>query len=364
MRINNSERRHDIDWLRVIAIGLLIIYHVSIGFQSWGLMIGFISNKESWTSLWIAMSLINIWRIPLLFFISGMGVFFALQKRNWKQLIQERSKRILLPFIFGMLFVVPVHFLILQKYYAWNISYSPSPSHLWFLGNIFIYIVLMLPFFIYLKNTANWQIVAYLKRAFSSPLVLLIVVGCFVLEAVIVKPMPYELYAMTIHGFLLGLLAFLFGYLFVLCGKPFCSMILTWRWLFFLAAMLLYIYRIYQNQIPAYQLSIESNLWIFCILAFAYKYLNSPSRTLSYLSESAYPVYIIHMIVLYGAAYLVFPLNLDVKLKFVLVAVCTLAGTLGLYELFIRRIAIIRPLFGLKIENNRTKSPSLILKET
>lgn len=348
MRINNSERRHDIDWLRVIAIGLLIIYHVSIGFQSWGLMIGFISNKESWNSLWTAMSLINIWRIPLLFFISGMGVFFALQKRDWKQLIQERSRRILLPFIFGMLFVVPVHVLILQKYYAWNISYRPSPSHLWFLGNIFSYTVLMLPFFIYLKNTANGRIIAYLKRAFSSPLGLLIVVGCFVLEAVIVKPMPYELYAMTIHGFMLGLLAFLFGYLFVLCGKPFWSMILTWRWLFFLAAMLLYIYRIYQNQIPTYQLSIESNLWIFCILAFAYKYLNLPSRTLNYLSQSAYPVYIIHMVVLYGTAYCIFPLNLDVKVKFVLLATLTLAGSLGLYELFIRRVGFVRPLFGLK----------------
>ena len=65
-----TERRHDIDWLRVITIGLLLIYHVAIVFQPWGVLIGFIqSNKElSW--LWVVMSMLNVWRIPLLFFVS------------------------------------------------------------------------------------------------------------------------------------------------------------------------------------------------------------------------------------------------------------------------------------------------------
>jgi hypothetical protein len=40
------ERRYDIDWLRVIAIGLLIIYHIGIGFQPWGVFIGFIQNEK------------------------------------------------------------------------------------------------------------------------------------------------------------------------------------------------------------------------------------------------------------------------------------------------------------------------------
>ena len=103
-----SSRRYDIDWLRVIAIGLLLIYHIAIAFQPWGVMIGFIVNKKPWQSLWIPMTMLNVWRIPLLFFVSGMGVYFAIQTRNWKQLIQERAKRILLPFLFGMFFIVPI----------------------------------------------------------------------------------------------------------------------------------------------------------------------------------------------------------------------------------------------------------------
>lgn len=84
-----TNRRYDIDWLRVIAIGLLLIYHIAIGFQPWGVLIGFIQNNESLESTWIPMSMLNVWRIPLLFFVSGMGVCFAIRKRNWKQLLLE-----------------------------------------------------------------------------------------------------------------------------------------------------------------------------------------------------------------------------------------------------------------------------------
>jgi len=110
-----STRRHDIDWLRVITIGLLLIYHVTIVFQPWGVFIGFIQSQESIEALWTPMSMINIWRIPLLFFVSGMGVCFAIKKRSWKQLIIERTRRILLPFLFGINFKVPIQVKIFQK---------------------------------------------------------------------------------------------------------------------------------------------------------------------------------------------------------------------------------------------------------
>ena len=104
-----TERRHDIDWLRVIAIGLLLVYHIAIIFQPWAMFIGFIRSQELITDLWKPMTLLNVWRIPLLFYVSGMGVYFALRKRNWKQLIRERSVRILLPFLFGIVAITPLH---------------------------------------------------------------------------------------------------------------------------------------------------------------------------------------------------------------------------------------------------------------
>ena len=94
----STARRHDIDWLRVIAIGLLLIYHIAILFQPWAMFIGFIRSEELLEDLWKPMTLLNIWRIPLLFFVSGMGFYFAMRKRNWKQLLLERTKRILTSF--------------------------------------------------------------------------------------------------------------------------------------------------------------------------------------------------------------------------------------------------------------------------
>ena len=74
-----TERRYDIDWLRVIAIGLLLIYHIAIVFQPWAMFIGFIKSEESVESLWTPMTMLNIWRIPLLFYVSGMGLYFAIK---------------------------------------------------------------------------------------------------------------------------------------------------------------------------------------------------------------------------------------------------------------------------------------------
>ena len=345
-----TERRYDIDWLRVIAIGLLLIYHIAIGFQSWGIMIGFISNEQTWEVLWIPMSLLNVWRIPLLFFVSGMGLYFAMQKRNWKQLMLERAGRIFVPFLFGMFFVVPVHIYILQEYYDLPLSYTYNPGHLWFLANICTYVVILSPVFLYLKSNKEGKIANGIRRLLSSPLGLIPFILAFMAEAWIIAPNLYTMYAMTWHGFVLGLLAFFFGFCFVLSGQPFWKMIGKWRWLFLSAGALLFTLRsvIFQFNAPGYLLAVESVCWIIAVFAFGYRYLNKPGPVLRYLSQAAYPVYIIHMIFLYLGSYFIFPLNLTAPLKFILVLAFTFIGCFIGYDL-IRRISWLRLLFGLKM---------------
>jgi glucans biosynthesis protein C len=349
----SENRRYDIDWVRVIAIGLLLLYHTAIGFQPWGMMIGFIANGRSWESLWIPMTMLNVWRIPLLFFVSGMGVYFAIQNRNWRQLVKERASRILLPFVFGMMVIVPIGTWIWQYYYNMQITYNAlayNPGHLWFLGNIFVYVVIWSPLFFYLKRSKNGQLTRTIKRILSHLLGLLLVIAAFVAEVLIVQPNLYELYAVTWHGFFLGMLAFFFGFCFVLSGDPFWNMLLKWRWLFIVAAVALYTYRLFQFQmrVPNYQLAVESIFWILSVFAFSCKYLNHPSKALSYLSQAAYPVYILHMIFLYLGSLLIFPLDVEVQLQFILVLLFTFTGCFLTYEFVIRRFNIVRPLFGLK----------------
>ena len=347
--MNTTNRRYDIDWIRVIAIGLLLIYHIAIGFQPWGMMIAFITNNESWASLWIPMSMLNVWRIPLLFFVSGMGVYFAMQNRNWKQLVTERAKRILVPFLFGAVAIVPVHWLIWQHYYQFDLAYTPSSGHLWFLANIFIYVLVFAPLFFYLKRNETGTLVCVIKKMFSNPAIFTIVIGVFVWEAVLLKPVPYELYAMTWHGFFLGLLAFFFGFCFVLSGNAFWNMILKYRWLFLLLAITLFVIRLtyFSMNTPVYLLVTESQCWILSVFAFGYRYLNRGGKALTYLSRAAYPVYILHMFFLFLGSALIFPLAIPVQLQFVLVLLFTLGGCLLSYEI-IKRIKWVRVLFGLR----------------
>jgi len=351
--MHTTTRRYDIDWLRVIAIGLLLIYHITIVFQPWGVFIGFIQSNKPLEPLWIPMSMLNVWRIPLLFFVSGMGVCFAIRKRNWGQLILERTRRIFLPFLFGALFIVPIHIFIWQEYYSQDYKFSPGPGHLWFLANIFIYVILLSPVFYFLIKNENGKLERYLNQLFNSPLGFLLIFAAFIVEAIFINPETFEMYAMTLHGFLLGLMAFLFGFCFILAGNAFWKNVLKWRWLFLSLAVTLYLVRVitFDLKAPNYLMSIESNAWIFVAFGFAYRYLNHPGKALSYLSQAAYPIYIIHMIFLYLGCFLIIPLGIPTILKFILIVTFTGIGCFLVYHFIIRRVKFLRPLFGLKYIN-------------
>lgn len=355
-----SERRYDIDWIRVIAIGLLLLYHVAIGFQTWGMMIGFITTEKPWELVWIPMAMLNVWRIPLLFFVSGMGVYFSLRNRNWSELMAERGKRILIPLIAGTFLIVPLHTYVWQYYYHMDLSYSPNPGHLWFLGNIFVYVFVLSPVFFYLQRNQDGKVVQNMRKLLSTPVGLLPVVAVFIAEVILVDPRPYELYAMTWHGFFLGFGAFFFGFCFALSGPSFWQMMGKWKVVFLAIAIILFIVRISQFTAPGYLLVIESDCWIFSIFGFAYSYLNQPSKTLHYLSQAAYPVYIVHMAVLYTGSLLIFPLSIPAPAQFTLVLLFTFIGCFGLYDI-IRRVDILRFLFGMSKREQSKKDVSQVV---
>lgn len=351
-----NERRYDIDWLRVIAIGLLLIYHIAIVFQPWALFIGFMRSDEQLLGLWTPMTLLNVWRIPLLFFVSGMGVFFAMRKRNVKQLLLERARRILFPYLFGIVAIVPLHFLIFQDYYDQTLTYVAHPAHLWFLGNLTIYISILFPLFYYLVRTTGSAFHRGLAKLMSSPVGPLTLTIFFVAEVLIVKPQVFALYAQTAHGYFIGFLGFFFGFLLVYIGKPFWNTMLNWRYFYLGLAVLLFLNRlwIFNNAAPNYLMAVESVVWIYTLFGFAHKHLNHPSKALKYLSKAVYPVYIIHMAVLYAAAYVILPLQIPATAQFLLIVLITGIGCIGIYELVLKRVPFLGNAFGMM---NKSRKP-------
>jgi peptidoglycan/LPS O-acetylase OafA/YrhL len=347
--LTTANRRHDIDWLRVIAIALLLIYHVVVVFQPWGKYIWFIQSEETSDAVWIPMALLNVWRIPLLFFVSGMGVCFALRRRDWKQLLLERTRRILVPLVFGSFFIVPIHIFLFQKYYDQEIAYIPSVGHLWFLANICIYVTQIIGF-AFLDQNYNYKFFNFLRDLLKRPYFIYLFTIPFIIEAVLVNPEYFSLYVGTGHGFLIGMLAFFSGFFFIAIGDAFWNAVVKIKTYSLIIACVLYLVRLFFFELnaPNLLMSIESMNWVFALLGYGYKYLNKPSNILSYLSQAAYPVYIVHMIFLYLASFIFLPLNLPLEINLLMIILLTFIGCFVTYELIIRRIGFLRPLFGLK----------------
>lgn len=346
-----SVRRYDVDWLRVLALGLLIVYHVVVSFQPWAVKIFFIQNEEPLEWLWIFMALINIWRIPILFLISGMGVCFAMQRRNWKQLLKDRTIRILIPFVFGFFFICPISAFIAMKNFGYPVSYVPNTGHLWFLANIFLYVLLLLPLLSFLNKRPANRLFDAVKKIIGVRAGLLLFAVPVMLEAMLINPQHFSSYALSEHGFWLGMVCFITGFIFVSLGSNFWRVVERDRKIILLLAVSLYVIRLFAFELEGPHLStaLESMCWMIAALGFGSAYLNKPSDKLVYFSTAVYPIYIVHMPVQYAVSFILFPLALPASVKLLLLLFGTFGGSLMLYEVAIKHLKWIRPLFGLKI---------------
>jgi glucans biosynthesis protein C len=343
----NTERRYDIDWLRTIAIFLLIIYHAAIVFQPWANYIWFIQSEQTSEEIWWVMGALNIWRIPLLFLVSGMGVAFAMQRRTWLQLIGERCMRILLPLMVGIFAVVPVHIYLYQSYQGLPLEYTASQGHLWFLNYLAIFLSIFIAIF-YGLNKHRDSIKAKLEKVPAT-----LGLAFFMLPAVglimWVNPDTFSAYAATLHGLIYGGFCFLLGFLIIFAGNKVKHALQTYRFWLLGVAFVMYLARllVWELQAPNWFNAIESMTWLYAILGLAAQYLNRPSRVLNYLSSGVYPMYIVHMAALYASCFWVLPLNLDPALALLLLTLSTLIPSLVFYEIM-RRIPWVRKLFGIR----------------
>lgn len=346
-----AERRYDVDWLRILAMGLLIIYHIVICFQPWAVLIKFPQNEQLLEWIWIFMAMINVWRIPILFLVSGMGVCFAMERRNWKQLITERTVRILVPYLFGIL-VLGGFFAIALPHWGWDAEYTIQFGHLWFLLNIYLYTACLLGVLMYLKDNPDNSYFRILSKLIRWPPGLFLLALPLVLEAWIVNPAYFSTYVDSVHGWLMGLICFFMGFTFISIQDIFWPAVVRIRWHALGVAFALYLVRLLVFRLvgePNWLTAFESMCWMLAILGFGALHLNKPSSSLAYLSKAVYPVYIVHLPVQFTIAYFLLPLSLSPFLKLIVLLAGTFGFSLFLYEYVLRRLKWIRPLFGMKL---------------
>ncbi len=167
-----ATRRYDLDWLRIIAVFLLVPFHSALIFSLNPRDVVYIKDVIESRALIALAGFINLWHMPLLFVIAGTSSWFALEKRAAGQYLSERVRRLLIPAVFGILLLVPLmtytHFLGQPErpdfwaYYAGFFRINPNdltgvagtftPAHLWFIVFLFVFSLLGLPLFLSSRN--------------------------------------------------------------------------------------------------------------------------------------------------------------------------------------------------------------------
>ena len=175
----SHERHHDIDWLRSIAVWLLIPIHTASIYLA-GEEIYVLRSDERSLLTDITAAFLNIWQMPLLMLLAGMGSYYALKKRNAKNFLEERFFRLFVPLVFGTLVCVPPmvycqrlqdgsftgsFFAFYPKFFKGlhpkgNFTYG----HLWFLFYLFIFSIICLPLFTKIYRSHGSAISGWLMK--------------------------------------------------------------------------------------------------------------------------------------------------------------------------------------------------------
>ncbi|MBI5032511.1 MAG: acyltransferase family protein, partial [Chloroflexi bacterium] len=178
-------RLYYLDWLRVLAIFMVFLFHSVHVFDltDWS-----IKNAERSELLTIILVLLSLWGMPFFFLIAGTSSIFALRRRTPSQYVRERFNRLLIPYIVGtILFWFPMVYLEwvnktqlglvtysfqanLSGYWTFYANLGLSPlwfpfgKHLWFLGFLFAFAIISLPILLWLKRDQGARVIGWLAR--------------------------------------------------------------------------------------------------------------------------------------------------------------------------------------------------------
>jgi glucans biosynthesis protein C len=367
----SSTRQYELDWLRVLAFGLLIFYHTGMFFVSWG---WHVKNAELATWMELPMIWVNRWRMPLLFLISGMSVFFLLKKRSIGSFVGNRFTRLFIPLVFGMLVIVPpqIYFERLSQgatfgyleFWGTVFQIKPYPEgnlswhHLWYLPYIFAYSLLGLPIWLGFKTDRGQKFIARLAFWAQKPLVLFVpvILWHWLANFFIDFPTTHNFtqdWENHFHSFSLFILGFVLA-----AHAGFRQSFENHRKLSLGLALGLGVVLTFGFWLPDYRISplIEAVYellnttysWaaLCTIFGYAAHYLNQPSPLLTYCNRAVYPFYILHQSVIICLAYPMTHWGMWPIGKFGLIVLGTFGVCYLLYELLIRRVGIFRLLFG------------------
>ena len=352
------ERKYYIDNLRWLAILLLFPFHAA---QIWsgGEYSGFYIWSHTNTVLYVFSTAVYPWYMTFLFTIAGMSCKYALLKRTNKQFVIERTKKLLIPFFFGMLVLVPVMTYTAEVFFngytgtylqQYNLFFTKetdltgyhggfTPAHLWFLLYLFVI------------SLATLLIILLQKKCLPK-----FKVGSISYFFIILLFVPEWLcqHVLNIGGKSLGqfMILFLFGY-YILSEESILQKLKQYQYVSLAICIL-------SGSLYTYLYCFENlrNIWmtglyilfgwmgIITLLCIGQTRLNFHNPISIYFTQASFPVYILHMPILVVTGFFVLKLPVGVARQFLLIVLISLIATFLIYEI-IKRVPVLRFFLGM-----------------
>ncbi len=385
-------RRYDIDWLRSLAFILLIFYHIGQFYVAdWGWHVKSVYLSDFLKNI---MLLVNQWRMPLIFLISGIALSLAEPKIGSVKLLKLRFFRVLIPLIIGMILIVPpqVYFELVQSegysadYLEFMTLYFDTKTtlyadhqlltsrtglsfglitynHLWYLLYLFTYTLVYVAIKPLLVKI-NWK---KINRKGSVLGILAIPLSLVLFYDLILLPyFPDDTFVLIgdwyNHAFYFTL--FMLGYALAKSPNIWQTLIdnhKTWLVLAIVSYSLMIIRsnRALGFDVPYNEASILTQFfinliwsgnkvfWLLTVIGCAGAYLNRKSSVLSYMNDAVLPWYILHQTLIIIFAMWLAKFNLGGVIEPILLILFTFVGCFVGYEI-IKRFAVTRFIFGMK----------------
>jgi surface polysaccharide O-acyltransferase-like enzyme len=377
-----NKRLYFLDWIRIAAFFMLILYHVGMYYVTWG---WHVKSPYASDTIEPLMLLSSPWRMSLLFLVSGVAAAFLLDKLGAVKFVKQRSFRLLLPLVFGMFVIVPpqAYFEVVEKV-AYSGSYSdfmqlyvrayhgfcdkdgcltlPTWNHLWFLPYLWVYTMILAATGI--KRGGDWLArILTGWRLLVLPTALLAAMRILLLSS---WPHTNNLVA-DWHNHATYFPISLAGAL--LAKQPrfwenterarFAALgiaLACWASLISYYSLPEHLQTMLNTQRVVYALCQWSAIVAVC--GFARRHLDFDSPKRRYLTDAVFPVYILHQTLIVCFAHGLKAAKIAPATEGLLLVVLTVTASFGIFE-FVRRVPLLRPFFGLPRRENATPVPVL-----
>jgi peptidoglycan/LPS O-acetylase OafA/YrhL len=377
--MNKTDRRYELDWLRAMVILSVFIYHSARFFNldDWH-----VKNPTTYLSVEIWEQVLATWMMPLCFVISGASVFYALEKGGAGRFIKDKVLRLFVPLLVGIFThsvlqvylermthgdfsgsfweFYPHYFEGLYPFDGGNFAWMGV--HLWYLELLFVFSLIFLPLFLWLKRGFGQRVLARLGDGLAVSAVAILLAAPITLVLALVDPeSPLGMDKFGGWGILSHAWFFLSGFV-IVSHERLGQSIQRLRWLWLLGAVALTVWQIAPWVIgsnalagtPSYGFGLEHTdlmayLWILAFFGLARQYLNFNTPRLQHANEAVLPFYILHQPVLLSVGYFVVQWPIPDLAKYAIIAASSFTIIIGLYEFGVRRFNVLRFLFGMKL---------------